>query len=331
MFDNLQQLCRLNGTSGDESRVADFIAANISETGTVIRRDSLGNVLVFKKGANTPKNLIMFAAHMDEVGFIVTEITPDGAKFAPVGGISPDVVFGRRVVFANGTLGVVGGKTWHLLSSEERDKQPKIDDLLIDTAGAEVGQGDYAYFVGGYYENNGRITAKALDNRVGCAVLLDLLAGEPEYDCVFAFTVQEEVGCKGAAAAAFNLEPDICIVLETTTACDHGGISGTAAAADSDKICELGKGAVISFMDKGCMYDRELYDIARSFDNTQTKSKVAGGNDASAIHKAMGGIRTIAVSVPCRYLHTPNCVVARSDVEAVRVLAGELIGKYAML
>jgi len=290
----------------------------------------------------------MFAAHMDEVGFIVTDITKDGfLRFAPVGGINANAVFGRRVVVNSKgddrIVGVIAGKPVHLLSDKEKNSQPKIEDLFIDIgacdksqAEAIVAPGDYCYFIGNFDELNSErncndlIRAKAIDNRLGCAIMLDMLKQELEYDCVFAFTVQEEIGCRGAAAAAFNLEPDICVVLEATTACDTAGVE------DGDKVCELGGGAVVSFMDKGTVYDRELYNITletakENNIKTQTKSKIVGGNDASIIHKSMGGIRTIAVSAPCRYIHTPFCMASIGDINGMRTLAGQLLCKFAKL
>ena len=351
MLDLLKQLCQINGTSGDEERVAEFILANIEPRNAVVRRDYMGNVLVFKKGKVTPPKTVMFTAHMDEVGFIVTHITKEGfLRFAPVGGIEPGVVFGRKVFFdkaEGGVIGVIAGKPVHLLSAEEKSQQPKIEDLLIDI-GAEdkpqaeslVSPGDYCYFVSEFEEMPNAapgntlaatyLRSKAIDNRIGCAVMLDMMKRELGYDCVFAFTVQEEIGCRGAAAAAFNLEPDICVVLEATTACDTPGV------AEDERICELGGGPVISFMDKGTLYDRRLYDIAvqTAAENnlkSQTKSKIVGGNDAGVIHKTMGGIRTIAVSAPCRYLHTPFSMVNSRDVMEVRTLAEKLLYKYAIL
>jgi endoglucanase len=338
----LKELCEINGTSGDESRVADFITENIKPEGAVIRRDLLGNVLVFKKGKNTPNKTVMFAAHMDEVGFIITDITKDGfLRFAPVGGINAGVVFGRRVVFNHGKseiYGVIAAQPVHLLNSKEKDTQPKIEDLLIDIganskeeAEEKISKGDYCYFVSEFEEiGNNQIRSKAIDNRLGCAIMLSLLSHELEYDCVFAFTVQEEIGCRGAGAAAFNLEPDICVILEATTACD------TAEISQENQICRLGEGAVITFMDKGTVYDRELYKITNQTakDNNlkfQTKNKIIGGNDASVIHTSAGGIRTIAVSAPCRYLHSPLCMANNQDISEMRVLAEKLLSKLAVL
>ena len=339
MLDLLKQLCEINGTSGDEDRVAEFITDRINPQNAVIRRDSLGNVLVFKKGKSTPQKVIMFAAHMDEVGFIVTDITKDGfLRFAPVGGISPDVVFGRKVVFNNDVTGVIAGKPVHLLSDKEKDSLPKIEDLFIDIGATDksdaetlVSPGAYCYFSGNFEKfGENMIRSKAIDDRLGCAIMLDMLKQELDYDCVFAFTVQEEIGCRGAAAAAFNLEPDICIVLEATTACDTAGVS------DEEKVCEMRAGPVVGFMDKGTIYDRELHQIASKTAmenniNIQTKNKIVGGNDASIIHKSVGGVRTIAVSAPCRYIHTPFCVVNNQDIKDIRVLAEKLLCKFAIL
>jgi endoglucanase len=352
MIDTLKQLCELNGVSGDESRVADyvrgFIEKHINPESVVIREDALGNLLIYKKGRRTPEKTVMFASHMDEVGFIVTSITADGyLRFAPVGGINADVVFGRRVVFNNGVQGVIAGKTWHLLTREEREKQPKIDDLMIDIGAADksdaeatISVGDCCCFVSEFFEienyknleshDERLIRSKALDNRVGCAVALELMRQELNYDCVFAFTVQEEIGCRGAGAAAYNLEPDICIVLEATTACD------TAGVPDEDKVCELHAGPVISFMDKSTAYDRELYGIAleTARENNmkiQVKSKIVGGNDAGVVHKSMGGIRTIAVSAPCRYIHTANGMVSFRDIIEMKKLAEKLLYKFAVM
>jgi len=349
MLDLLEQLCEINGTSGDESRVAEFVASRINPQGVNVHRDSLGNLLVFKKGRETPPKLVMFAAHMDEVGLIITDITKEGfLRFSSVGGINPGVVFGRRVVFSNTIMGVIASKPVHLLNEKEKDTQPKIKDLLIDIGAADkseaekhVSPGDYCYFVSEYTQQNGHIFSKAIDNRLGCAVMLDMINQELEYDCVFAFTVQEEIGCKGAGCAVYNLRNlrnlknlnlnhEICVVLEATTACDTAGVS------DKDKVCELGKGPVISFMDKGTVYDRQLYNMAvltakENNIKSQTKNKIVGGNDASVIHKSAGGMRTIAVSAPCRYLHTPHCVMNKQDAVETRLLAEKLLCKFAVL
>ncbi|MCL1866913.1 MAG: M42 family metallopeptidase [Oscillospiraceae bacterium] len=353
MIDLLKQLCMLNGTSGDESRVAEFLQKNMNPNGAVIRRDSPGNLLVYKKGRHTPKNVVMFAAHMDEVGFIITDITEEGyLRFDSVGGISANAVFGRQVAFYNAdnsfkTAGVIAGRPVHLLGDKDKSVQPKIEDLLIDIGADDkshaeslVSRGDFCYFSGEFEEIENyknlesygarTIRSKAIDDRLGCAIMLDMIQHELVYDCAFAFTVQEEIGCRGAGAAAYNLEPDICIVLEATTACD------TAGVADGDKVCEMGEGPVITFMDKGTAYDRGLYNLTvetakENNMKVQTKSKIIGGNDASVLHKSAGGIRTVSVSAPCRYLHTASSSVCYKDVTDMRKLAERLLHKFAVL
>lgn len=335
MIDNLQELCRLNGASGDESRVRGYIKEHISADEVIT--DALGNLLVFKKGRKTPKNKLMFAAHMDEVGFMVTDISEDGfLSFGAVGGINSSVVIGRTLRLESGVYGVVGTKAIHQQSKEERDKMPSFDELYLDI-GANSGEkaeklaprGSYAYFDTDFFEfGDGFIKGKAIDDRAGCLVMMDMINGDPEYDAWYVFTVQEEIGTRGAKAAAFTIAPDIAIVLETTTACDIAGVSG------SKKVCELGKGAVVSYMDKGTVYDRGLYSLAFETANAngisvQTKTLVAGGNDSGAIHVSRGGVRTCAISVPCRYLHSPSCVIKESDYHAVKALAEKMLSAVA--
>ena len=338
LFDNIARLSVLCGTSGDEDDIRAQIIS-VLPADCEYKTDNIGNLTVFKKGAKAPKNKIMLCAHMDEVGFIITAVTSDSRlKFAPVGGISPGVVYGRRVIFRNGMTGVIGAKALHHLSSPEKDSQPKIDALCIDI-GAEneeeakkhVSPGDFCYFRSEYEEfGSGFIKCKALDDRVGCAILLDMLGREQEYDMYCVFTVQEEIGTRGALCAAHNVKPDMAVILETTTACDIPGSDG------EKKVCVLGDGAVVSFMDRSTIYDRELYELARREADkagikNQTKSVIAGGNDSGAIHKAAGGIRTAAISVPTRYLHSPACVMKKEDVEASARLAQLLFEKLAVL
>ncbi len=330
MLDLLKELCMTDGTSGDEGAVRDLIKSRI--TADEITVDALGNMIVFKKGIKTPKNKVMLAAHMDEVGFMVTDITEDGfLRFGAVGGVDPRVVMGRAVRFKNGTLGIVGTKATHQQSAEERKKAPDFDDMLIDIGASSadeaakcVSRGDNACFDTDFFSfGDGFIKGKAIDDRAGCQIMIDMINSELEYDTWFVFTVQEEVGTRGARAASFTVAPDIAIVLETTTACDISGSAG------NKRVCELGKGCVVSYMDRGTIYDRELYKLAFELGEkqgiaVQTKTLVAGGNDSGAIHVSRGGVRTCALSVPCRYLHSPSCVIKQSDYEAVKSLAAAM-------
>lgn len=334
----LERLTSCCSVSGDENQVREFIISQLPpecETKT----DNMGNLIVFRKGRKTPKNKVMLCAHTDEVGFIITSITDDGyLKFTSVGGIVPSAVFGRRVVFSNGTVGVIAAKAVHMVKGDEKDKQPPLDDLTIDigvTSKEEaeklVSLGDNCYFENDFFLfGNNRLHAKALDDRIGCMIMIEMLKNEPEYDLNCVFTVQEEVGTRGAGCAAYSVNPDFAIVLESTTACDISG------SEDEKQVCCLGEGAVVSFMDRSTIYDKELYKMA--FDTAkeigikcQTKTKVAGGNDSGAIHKAMGGIRTAAISVPTRYLHTASCVVDLEDIKASEKLAAAMYNKLCNL
>ena len=160
--------------------------------------------------------------------------------------------------------------------------------------------------------------------------MMDMINGGPEYDAWYAFTVQEEVGTRGAKAAAFTIEPDIAVVLEPTTACDIAETSG------AKRVCELGRGCVVSYMDRATIYDRELYQLARNTADklgiaNQTKTLIAGGNDSGAIHVSRGGVRTCALSVPCRYLHSPACVINEADYTATAKLAEAVLSAFAEL
>lgn len=337
MIDKLREICLLNGTSGDESRVRDYIKSRISADDITV--DNLGNLIVFKRGKKTPKNKIMFAAHMDEVGFMITDITEDGfLHFDAVGGINPAVVLGRTLRLESGACGVVGTKAVHQQSAEERKNLPEISDMLLDIGASSAKEaeklaprGSTAYFDSDFFEfGDGFVKGKAIDDRAGCLIMMDMINSDLSYDAWFVFTVQEEVGTRGAKAAAFAVAPDIAIVLESTTACDISGVSG------AKKVCGLGGGAVISYMDRSTVYDRGLYSLAFETAKNegipvQTKTLVAGGNDSGAIHVSAGGVRTCAVSVPCRYLHSPSCVIKASDFCAVKSLAEKLLPKVAEL
>lgn len=323
MIKTLKELCLLNGISGDESCVREYIIEKIRDK-CDYSVDNLGNITAFRKGKKTPEKKLMIAAHMDEVGLIVTSVRSDGAlTFETVGGIDSAVIIGKRVkIGKNGVSGVVGSKAIHKLSAEEREKAPKISDLYIDFGAADkaeaekyVSAGECVYFDSEFMEfGNNRIKSKAIDDRAGCALMLRLIEEEPEYDTFFVFNVQEEIGLRGSTVSAFSLQPDIAIVLEATTAADIDGADGAA------KVCTINGGPVVSFMDRSTMYDKELYKTAfetakENGIKCQTKSMIAGGNDSGAIHISGKGVRTIAVSLPCRYLHSPSCVISKQDFD----------------
>lgn len=338
MLDTMETLCCLDGVSGREDEVREYILERIMPFADEIRTDAMGNLMVFKKGTCVPQKRVMLAAHMDEVGLIITEITEDGyLKFDAVGGIDRRVLIGKRVyVGSMRTLGVIGSKAIHLTTAEQRKSLPKINEMYIDIGAADkskaiatVQPGDVAAFDDSVVRfGDGYIKAKALDDRVGCAVMLELIESHLPCDCWFAFTVQEEVGCRGAAAAARSIMPDVSLVLEGTTAADIPGV------IEADRVCRLGKGAVIPYMDKGTIYDREMFqmlcDLAE--DNEilwQTKSRIAGGTDASAIQRSGAGVRVAAISVPVRNIHSPASVVNENDCKAQMSLARAFLQKMA--
>lgn len=338
MIDGLEKLCQINGAAGDERAVRSYIMERVAKADSVTV-DNSGNLIVFRKGRKTPDKKIMFAAHMDEVGIMITDIDDDGfLSFGAVGGINPAVVLGRTLRLESGVCGAVGTKALHQQSKEERGSIPEFGDMYLDIGAytreeAEklAPRGSYAYFNTDFFVfGSGFIKGKAIDDRAGCLIMMDMINSTPEYDAWYVFTTGEEVGTRGAKTAAFTVDPDIAIILETTTACDIAGVSG------AKKVCELGKGAVVYYMDRLTVYDRGLYELAfeTALSNeipVQTKTLVAGGNDSGAIHVSRGGVRTCALSVPCRYLHSPSCVIKESDYIAVRALAEKMLSAAAEL
>lgn len=320
----LKDLCLLNGTSGREDAVRNYIIEKIKDK-CEYSVDALGSVIAFKKGKKAPDKKVLVAAHTDEVGFIITDITDDGyLRFAPVGGIDAAVVLGRRVDI-NGIKGVVGAKAVHLLSDDEKKNEPAFDKLAIDIGAADkaeaekaVSLGDCAYFASDYCEfGDGFIKSKALDDRIGCMLMIELINSDLEYDTYFCFNVQEEVGLRGSGCSAYAVKPDVAVILESTTAADIDDVTG------GDKCCVLGKGPVVSFMDSRTIYDKQIFDLAfevakENNIKIQTKTKIAGGNDAGAIQKSGAGCRLAAVSLPCRYIHSGSSVVKIGDIEETR-------------
>lgn len=337
MLDMLRELSEIDGASGDEGAVRDYIISKIKGF-CEYHVDNIGNLIAFKKGKKSAEKKVMLSAHMDEVGLIITNIAENGyLKFSTVGGIDPRVIFGRRVrIGKNKVRGVIGGVPIHLLSSSERGNVPSVSEMCIDIgavsreeAEAVVKLGDTAVFDTGFERFGfGLVKGKALDDRAGCAILIDIIKGEIEYDTYFTFVVQEEIGLRGAKCAAYSVDPDFAVVVESTTAADIHGVS-----ADK-QVCKVGAGAVISFMDGRTVYDRGMYnaafDMARERNIAlQSKQAVAGGNDAGAIHTSRSGVRTLAVSLACRYLHAPAGVISILDMQSAKNIVMAMAEKAA--
>lgn len=333
-MDSLKLLCELNAPSGHENAVRDYIIDRIKDKAE-ISVDALGNIIAFVKGNKRAQKRIMVDAHMDEVGFIVTYITADGMlKFTAVGGINTAVMIARKVEFLNGVKGVISSKPVHMLTSSEKEKMPDEDALYIDIgadskqeAEAMVSVGDCAVFSEPFEYIDKLILSKAIDDRAGCWAIVDIINSEPEFDFYASFSVNEEVGA-GARAVAFAVEPDFAIVAEATTAADIAGVG------DDKKVCYVGGGAVLSFMDRGTLYEKALFDKSLALAKekgikAQVKSYVAGGNNAAGIHQSRNGVRTVAVSVPCRYIHSGSSVASLDDIKSVRDLIEVLISSMA--
>lgn len=336
----IEELTSLDGVSGDEEAVRNYIIEKIKDK-CDYEVDRMGNLICHKKGAETPKNKLMISAHMDEVGFIVTYIENSGLlKFDSVGGIDPRVVIGKnvRIKGINGETvhGVIGTKAVHMQTEEERENSLKISDLFIDIGATKkedaenlVALGERVAFDGEFFEfGDGFILAKALDDRIGCYLLLKLIEKDLPYDCNFVFTTNEEAGVQGAETAAYTVSPDNAIIVEATTAADIPDVPANKT------VCTLKNGPVFSFMDRATIYNTELYKKAlataeRENIPCQSKEGVFGGNEARSVQCAKDGAKVLALSLPCRYIHSQACVLAKSDIENSEKILEKLISEFA--
>lgn len=334
VIDMLNKLCLICGVSGREERVREYIKRYAEPFASEIRGDTAGNLFVFVKGEKRRNKKLMVCAHMDEIGMIINGITDDGyLKFAFAGGVDRRVAIGKRVLVGDKELpGVIGIRAVHLTTREERKKTPKLSELYIDIgcdkkseAEKLVSLGDWAAFDSKpRLLGKNKIKARALDDRFGCAVMMKLMSEKLKYDTWFVFTVQEEVGCRGAVSASYSLSPQIALVLESTTAAD------TPAAQGASRVCTQGGGAVIGCMDLGAIYDKKLFSVMRSLAEEngikwQIKTRVAGGTDAQKVIVSRAGVRTASISIPTRYIHSPSCVADIRDIEASLALAREFV------
>ena len=338
MIQCLETLCALNGVSGDEGQVRSYIRGWAEEHADSVRTDAMGNLIVFKRGRKAAENRLMLCAHMDEVGVIVTRATDEGfLKFDFVGGVDRRVALGKPVELGPGRVpGVIGMKAIHLLSREDMKKVPKTDALYLDIGASSreealsmVPLGTCGAFVGPPERfGDGLFKAKAIDDRVGCAVMLELLREKLPMDVTFAFTVQEEVGTRGAFGAAFSVTPEVALVVDGADAADLAGVPAHKQG------CSLGGGVVLPYMDQGAIADRGLFEALRFLAEVggipwQTMRSVAGRTDTAAIQRTKEGVRTAAVSIPVRYPRTPSGVTCLRDAEAALALIRAFVGHLA--
>ncbi len=334
--ENLKALSEAVGSCGDENAVRKLIYDEvISYPDCIASTDNIGNLIVSKKGEKQPKNKVLFTAGMDEVGFIITDIDEKGfLKFSNIGDIDSRVLLGKPLLVGKNKIpGLLGSKAIHLVKKDEFDKPISTRDLYIDI-GADskeeaeklVSLGERAVFDSDFNEfGDGFLMGKALDSRVGTAVLMEVLKEKAEFDFTVCFTVRSELNGNGALAAAYSVKPNIGVSVGSVPAGDmpNGGKT----------VCKLGEGAVVAFRDSATLYDMELYrnimDIASSENiKAQTKHLICGKNEASSIHTAAGGIRPVSVAVPVRNSHSPYPVLKISDFEhavsLVKVLSRRL-------
>lgn len=322
----LKKLTMACGVSGNEDEVRKIIIEDIKDYADEIKIDRLGNLIAIKKGKEGyPK--VMLAAHMDEVGLMVKSIDETGfIKFAVVGGMDERILVSKQVLIGKDKIpGVIGAKAIHLQEPEERTIPLKTKQLYIDIGASSkeaaekvVKKGDYVAFNSDYVEfGKNLIKAKALDDRAGCAVLADLLKEEYDVDLYAVFTVQEELGLRGATVAAYNADPNFAIVFEGTLCSD------VTEVPKAYHITKLGKGPAISLMDSRTIFSKELnkriYETAVENNiDIQYRQPSRGGNDAGAIHITKEGVPCAALSMPCRYIHSPSSIMSLDDFEGCK-------------
>lgn len=321
----LRELSEAIGVSSAEDAVRDLIYEHIRDYVEDARVDALGNLLAVRRGTGAVDLRVMAAAHMDEVGMIVTGYDSDGTlRFRAVGGLDARILPGARVLVGRDRIpGVIGWTPIHLNKSKDT---VSIERLRIDigassrdTAQNAVERGELVAFDSRFVELGPTVRGKALDDRAGCASLIALIQGEPfPFDLHVAFTVQEELGLRGARVAAQAIEPDVAFVLESTACHD---LPADPDEPDQTTITRLGEGPAITIADRSMVSDRRL---VRHLVETGERegipfqfrsSQHAGGTDAGAIHLTRGGVPSAVVANPCRYLHGPTSVMSLADFE----------------
>ena len=324
--DLIKRLTETYGPSGQEAQIREVIRAEVEPLADEVRVDALGNLIVTKKGREGGKR-VMLAAHMDEIGLIISYVDEKGfLRFQPVGGVDVMTLVGGRVQFADGALGVIAPEDRQAVK-----KEPELNKLYIDIGAANreeaLGRlGEVVAFVRPWADLGRRIVAKALDDRIGCAVLIELLRrlDDSPHEVACVFSVQEEVGLRGARTGAYGLAPDLGLAVDITVAAD---------TPEAPKMAmQLGKGPCIKVMDSGMLAHPGVKDLLIETAEAhgipyQLEVLARGTTDAAAIQLARSGVPAGAVSLACRYYHTPSEMVDMEDVEnTVRLLAALLAG-----
>lgn len=344
----LKPLTELNGVSGDEGRIRDFIKEQAAPYCDNMMVDSMGNLMAFKAAVPGSGHVlgregdlpfrVMLSAHMDEVGFMVVGHNEDGSlRFRSVGGVNERILPGLRVTIGKaGIPGVIGVKPIHLQEPDENKKNIKIKNLYVDIGSESKKEseelapvGETISFHSSYVEfGDGCIKAKALDDRAGCALLLHALKGNYSFDLAVCFTVQEEVGLRGSEVAAYAVQPDIALVLEGTTCSDVPDVD------EGEFSSSLGEGAVLTILDKTAYGDKSLLRYIADYATRhrirfQYKKTTTGGNDAGKIQRSRTGVKVASISVPCRYIHSPVSMLSRKDFDAVENLLTGVLEEWS--
>lgn len=318
--DTLLKLLAVHGATGHEEKIAAVIADMLRPYADSVETDALGNLIVKKSGAG---KRVMLAAHMDHIGFIATDADKEGfVRVYNVGGIDVSVSLGQHVVFENGVKGVIGAE-------EDIEGAPKMQHLYVDIGASsreealsKVAIGDVAVYAPAVSElGETRLASPAMDDRAGCAVLAEafMQMKETKNEVVAVFTVQEEVGLRGARTAAYTVDPDYAIALDVTT-------TGDVPEAKPKMAVKLGAGAAIKVMDRSVICAPAVRDrlVKLSRDQRipyQMEVLTAGGTDSGAIHQTRGGVPSGVISIPCRYVHSAAETIDLRDMEAaVRML-----------
>ena len=320
----LKTICETPGAPGFEDRVRSLVISEIKDFADDIELDNMGNVIVLKKGKSNKKK-VMIGAHMDEIGFIVTHIDNNGfLKFHTLGGFDPKTLTSQRVIVhgKQDIIGVMGSKPIHVMSPEEKNKVPKITDYYIDL-GLPKKEVDKIISVGnpitrerGLIEMGDCVNCKSLDNRIAVFILIETIKKltNPAFDTYAVFTVQEEVGIRGAQVATQKIKPDFGFGLDTTIAYDVPG------AAEHEKITSLGNGVAVKILDGSTICDSRMVNFMQ---NTADKYKIswqheiltAGGTDTANIQRMTpGGSIAGAFSIPTRHIHQVIEMVHKKDV-----------------
>ncbi|MBK22328.1 MAG: endoglucanase [Flavobacteriales bacterium] len=325
-IESLRDICEVPGAPGFENRIRSFVLKEIDGLVDDISVDNMGNVVAIKKGLNSKK--VMAAAHMDEIGFVVTHITDEGfLKFHTLGGFDPKTLTAQRVIVHGKTdlLGVMGAKPIHVMTPEEQNKAPKLSDYFIDLGMKKkevekvISIGDSITRERGLIEMGDCVNCKSLDNRVAVFILIEALKQlkkkEIPYDFYAVFTVQEEVGIRGAQVAALAINPDFGICIDTTIAFD------TPGAPDDEKITSLGSGAGIKIMDSRTICDQRMVQFMKKTaeDNSikwQPEILTGGGTDTMGLQQfTAGGSIAGAISVPTRHIHQVIETCNKEDIK----------------